>query len=199
MDTAAAQDLLEYVKAEFERKLQEYNKRVEEESRAYWTDGTEKIRDLFAGIVSGSKVLTDEKLKRIIITYQPIAFPKNTAEKIFVKEEFQKRLAIGSWDIWKSDHLNLESISLTYNKELKDNVKLQYRSVSDSHKGSAKSWLESLLAEIVEHIVDYSPELSQSAKQIRDLTDEIQDLDNRRDRLEQYTEELGSMMDWKEP
>lgn len=201
VDTAAAQDLLEYVKMEFERKLQEYNERIESESRTYWTDGTEKIRDLFAEIVSGSKVLTDEKraeLKRIIITYQPVAFPENTADKIFVKEEFQRRVAIGSWDIWKSDHLNLESIAKTYNKELKDNVEQQYRSVSESHKGSATSWLESLLAEIIEHIVDYSPELSQYAKQIRDLSKEIQDLDKRRVRLEEYTDELGSMMDWKE-
>ena len=55
----------------------------------------------------------------------------------------------------------------------------------------------SLLDEIRENIVEYSPELSKQAKQIRIMTERIEELDNRRIKLNEYTQELYEMMDWK--
>ena len=51
--------------------------------------------------------------------------------------------------------------------------------------------------EIRENIVEYSPELSKQAKQIRIMTERIEELDNRRIKLNEYTQELYEMMDWK--
>ena len=201
VDRAAAQDILAYVSAAFEEKLLGYHGRLEAESRAYWTEKTELIRDLLASIVSGSEVLTDAKraeLESIIIKYQRISFPENAAEKIFVKEEFQKGLVLWRWRLWESDHLNLEKLAQVYNQALKDNVHGQYVTISESHEKSARIWRESLLDEIIDNIVDYSPELSKQAKQIQSITKHILELEERRSRLEDYTRELSQMMDWKE-
>ncbi len=51
--------------------------------------------------------------------------------------------------------------------------------------------------EIRGNIVEYSPELSKQAKQIRIMTERIEELDNRRIKLNEYTQELYEMMDWK--
>ena len=201
VDRAAAQSLLEYVRDTFERKLADHCRQLDEKSRSYWAEKTEKLRDQLAAIVSGTEVLTETQrteLENIIITYQQLSFPENAAEKIFVREDFQRKIAIGAWNIWQSDHLNLEELTKTYNQELKEYVGRQCEAIKKSHGESAATWLKSLLDEILTHIVEYSPELSRYAQQIRDQVNEIEELQSRQARLEQYTEELGGMMAWKE-
>ena len=99
--------------------------------------------------------------------------------------------------IWQSDHLNIDKLAKTYNSNIEQGAEKRYQSIEASHRDSAFKWIQALLDEIRENIVEYSPELSKQAKQIRIMTEQIEELDNRRIKLNEYTQELYEMMDWK--
>lgn len=76
-------------------------------------------------------------------------------------------------------------------------VENRYRSIEESHRESAHTWIQSLLNEIYSNIVKYSPELSKHAKRIQIMTEQIRAWEQRKIKLGEYTEKLCSMMDWK--
>lgn len=200
VDKQAADSLLKYVTNMYEKKLAEVYEELDIKSREYWTEKTEQLRNALAQIVSGSEVLTDERrqeLERIIITYDKIVFKDDAADTIFEKENFEKKIRVGEMTIWQSDHLNIDKLAKTYNSNIEQGAEKRYQSIEASHRDSAFKWIQALLDEIRENIVEYSPELSKQAKQIRIMTERIEELDNRRIKLNEYTQELYEMMDWK--
>ncbi len=195
VDKAVAEKLLEYVEESYETGLSKKYELIEAESQSYWTFKTEELRKILAKIVTGSDVLTDERreeLERIIISYQQISFRENHVKDIFKKANFEKRFLF-----WQTDHLNLDKIANVYRESLENDVNERYGSIKESHSESAHSWIHSLLDEIFGNLVKYSPELSKRAKQIESLTAEIDDLSQRRIKLNNYTNRLIEMMDWK--
>lgn len=200
VDKKAADSLLQYVSDMYDRKLAETYELLDVKSREYWTTNTEELRDTLARVVAGSEVLTEarrKELERIIITYQQITFKDDSAETIFDKVNFERRLKIGDVVLWESDHLNIDKLAKTYNTNISTGANTRYLSIEQSHKESAFNWIQSLLDEIYENIVEYSPELSKQAKQIRIMTEHIEELEERQTKLKQYTLKLKGMMDWK--
>ena len=200
IDKQAADSLLKYVADKYEHSLTDIYTLLDSESRKFWTARTEDLRSALARIVAGSDVLTESRrkeLERIIITYQQISFLENAADTIFEKVKFERRIKIGELVIWESDHLNIDKLARTYNSNITRGALARYQKIEESHRESAFSWIQSLLDEIYENIVEYSPELSKQAKQIRIMTDHIEDLKARQAKLKQYTEQLEQMMDWK--
>ena len=199
-DKQTADILLKYVSDMYERKLEEKYQLLDSESKKYWTSNTEELREILVKIVAGSEVLTEERrkeLERIIITYKPLAFSDDLAEIIFDKVNFERRIRIGNRVLWESDHLNIEKLASTYNTNIYKGVNARYQSIEESHRESAFEWIQSLLDEIYANIVEYSPELSKQAKQIKIMTEQIDELEQRQLKLKQYTEKLIRMMDWK--
>ena len=199
-DKQTADSLLKYVAEMYDTRLQEIYTLLDSKSREYWTSKTEELREILAGIVAGSEVLTEarrKELERIIITYQQLTFRDNSAETIFDKVNFERRVRIFNQTIWESDHLNIEKLAKTYNTNITRGAEARYSSIEASHRESAFTWIQSLLDEIYENIVEYSPELSKQAKRIRIMTEQIEELEGRQTRLKQYTEQLQRMMDWK--
>ena len=195
VNKAVSEKLLEYVSEMYENGLSELYELLEGRSRSYWTENTEALRLILAKIVTGSDVFTEERrqeLEKIIITYQSISFRENRAKDIFDQKKFEKRFLF-----WQSDRLNLDKIASVYRDQFHDDVDERCKSIEESHRESAYNWIRSLLDEIIENIVSYSPELSKKAKQIEDLAAEIEDLIQRQLKLKEYTERLGEMMDWK--
>ena len=200
IDRAAADDLLKHVTDTYQTKLAEMHSLIEEKSREYWTWKTELIRDVLAQIVSGSEVLTDERrqeLRQIIITYQKLYFSESSMDEIFKKDYFEWRIQLFGMTVWQSDHLAIGKLAEVYNSNMKVNVAARYESIKMSHSKSAHDWIQSLLDEIYSNIVKYSPELSKQARQIKSMTERIEDLVERNKCLQTYTEHLCAMMDWK--
>lgn len=67
-----------------------------------------------------------------------------------------------------------------------------------SHASSFDAWMRSLMATIIENIVEFSPQLHEQAEIIREETARIADLESRMIKLNDYTEQIRRMMDWKE-
>ncbi len=200
VDKAAADKLLENVSEDFVNRLENTNDLLDQKSQAYWTDKTEGLRSILAQIVTGSDVLTDERreeLERIIITYQELTFAETSTKEIFNKENFEYRIKVGEHVFWQSDHLNIAKLSRTYNTNFATCIEGRYKSIEGSHRESAHAWMQSLLDEIYNNIVKYSPELSKQAKQIQVMTDQIGAWEQRKKKLGDYRDELCSMMDWK--
>lgn len=199
-DKNAADSLLKYVRDNYDKKILETHELLDSKSRYYWTNNTEKIRDVLIDIISGSEVLTDNRrkeLERIIITYHKLSFQDNSADTIFNKEHFEKRIKIGDRLIWQSDHLNVDKLTRAYNTNIMLEVNERYEIIEKSHKNSALIWIQNLLDEISENIIDYSPELSKQAQNITFMTKQLEDLKLRKEKLEEYTKTLHGMMDWK--
>lgn len=200
VDKAVSSKLLQYVKERYESRLLEIRDLLDRKSQDYWTRNTEELKKVLARIVSGSDVLTRNRrkeLEQIIITYQKIAFDDSPAERIFNKDNFEMKIRIFNQVLWQSDHLNIDKLVKTYNTSMTDNVKQCYQSISESHKESAHNWIQNLLDEIYNNIVEYSPELFQQAKLIEFMTKEINALTETRARLKEYSDELCFMMEWK--
>lgn len=200
VDKEAADSLLKYVTDAYETKLQDIYDLLDSKSREYWTGKTEQLRNTLAEIVSGSEVLTEERrkeLERIIITYKKLMFRDDAVDTIFDKVNFERRIKIGDQVLWESDHLNIDKLAKTYNSNIVTGANTRYASIEKSHRESAFDWIQSLLDEINENIVEYSPELSKQAKRIKIMTEQILELEDRQDKLRNYTDKLRRMMDWK--
>lgn len=200
VDKSVADQLLAFVMNVYRTRLREIWATLDAESRNYWTTNTEELRDILAGIVSGSDVLTEERrqeLERIIITYQTISFDESKVESIFQKGEFERKIGFFGITLWQSDHLHLDKLAKTYSKNFKEDVIAGYQDIGARHRNSGHRWIQSLLDDIYENIVEYSPELSRQAKQIKTMTRQIEELIVRQGRLKEYTNELVAMMNWK--
>ena len=200
IDKAVADKLLKMVSDDYIARLEHAYTLLDEKSKGYWTGKTEELRKVLAKIVTGSDVLTDERreeLERIIITYQKLSFPETPAEEIFNRENFEYRIKLFDQVLWQSDHLNVDKLAKTYSTNFEYGVENRYKSIEESHRQSAHTWIQSLLNEIYDNIVKYSPELSKHARQIQIKTEQIQAWEQRKLKLGEYSKMLCSMMDWK--
>ena len=200
VDRETSDDLLEYIVDMYKKRLSEVYELLNERSKEYWTSNMEELRNLLAIIVTGSDVLTDERrssLRKLIIEYKQLEFDEHSVEEIFKRGNFIKAIRIGKQTIMLSDHLNIEKMARTYNENIKINAENFYAAIADRHTECAHTWIENLLNEIYENIVDYSPELSKQARQIQSMTKQIEALKERQAKLQAYTEQLSDMMDWK--
>ncbi len=200
IDKKVADELTNYVREKYETRLHDLFESMDQASQDYWTRNTEELRNILVQIVTGSDALTTEfrdELKNIIIKYQQLTFDEERAKSIFRKEIFEKRITLGDYVLWKSNHLNLEKLAKTYNEHMSEDVQERYNVLEVSHRDSAYLWIESLLDEIRANIVKYSPELSKQAKTIQKLTKEIENLVEKKEKLKNYTVQLEEMMDWK--
>ncbi len=201
IDQEVAEELAAFVKDEYKQHLQNRHEDIDQNSRAYWSDRTEDLRKLLLVIVTGSDVLTEDRrdeLQQIIISYQKLELDVSHADEIFKAKDFERAINLGFISLKISDHLNLDKLAKTYNDNLSDNVQRDYNEIQTKHEETAYAWMDNLLDEIRENIVEFSPELSKKAEHLRMVKQEIERLMDRRKTLEGYTEELFAMLDWIE-
>ena len=58
--------------------------------------------------------------------------------------------------------------------------------------------MNNLLDTVIENIVEFSPQLYNQAEIIREETERIAELESRKLKLREYSEQIRRMMDWKE-
>lgn len=193
-EQASSDALISTVRDMFTARIGEAQQLLEVQSRAYWAAKTEQLKLLLSQIVTNSSTLTDEKrteLSGIILEYQELAFDTR-AEAIFDKTAFLHRF------FGDANRLNIDKLTRKYNSEMEQQVLEIYASFETSHANSFDAWMRSLMATIIENIVEFSPQLHEQAEIIREETARIADLESRMIKLNDYTEQIRRMMDWKE-
>ena len=198
-DRAVADQLMAYVREQFVEKMESTFATLDLESKEYWTSQTESLRKQLAQLISGADELTaaqKDELEQIIITYHKLEFEDSEVQSIFQKENFERSFQILGKTIRFSDHLMLDKLAETYNTKMSEGVNTRFIAIKASHDTSAKQWIDSLLNEVRENIVNYSPELSKLADKIKRITAEIEDHEKRQAKLMDYKVELLQMMNW---
>lgn len=193
-EQASSDALITTIRDMFTDKIREAQQILESQSRSYWTARTDQLKLLLSQIVADSSVLTDEKrteLSGIILEYQELAFDAR-AEAIFDKTAFLHRFFGGA------NRLNIGKLARKYNSEMEQQVREIYQFFETSHANSYDVWMRSLMATIIENIVEFSPQLHEQAEIIREETARIAELESRMIKLNDCTEQIRRMMDWKE-
>lgn len=193
-EQASSDALIATIRDAFTSRIAGAQSLLERQSRAYWAMRTEQLKILLSQIVTNSTALSDEKrsqLSGIILEYQELVFDTR-AEAIFDKAAFLHRF------FGDANRLNIDKLTRKYNSEMQVQVLEIYHSFEGSHANSFDAWMGNLLATIIENIVEFSPQLHEQAEIIREETARIAELESRMIRLNDYTEQIRKMMDWKE-
>lgn len=193
-EQASSDALINTIRDLFTANIAEAQALLEHQSRAYWAERTKLLKSEFSQIITNSSALTDEKrteLSGIILEYQELIFDTR-AETIFDKAAFLYRF------FGDTNRVNIDKLAQRYNSEMRTQVLEIYHSFETSHASSFDAWMGSLLATIIENIVEFSPQLHNQAEIIREETARIAELESRMVRLNGYTEQIRRMMDWKE-
>lgn len=192
-DKAASDELINYIRETFTYHVNEAQRMLETQSKNYWATMADQLKQELSQIVTNSTALSDQKrdeLAGIIIEYQQLAF-ESRAEMIFDKMAFLRMFG-------DTDRLNTNKLARRYNREMQEQIDEIYKSFADSHNKSFDIWTQSLYDTIVANIEDFNPELRNQAEIIKEETARIAELETRRLKLSDYTNQIQRMMDWKE-
>ena len=194
VDRISSDELMNAVKDLFTDYVTQAQTLLEEQSRAYWENRTSCFKDAMAKIVTQSSALNEKErseLAGIIIQYQALAF-ENHAESIFEKAAFVYKF------FGDTNRINIDKLTKRFNSELRLMVQQIYNSFESSHANSFDEWMNNLLDTVIENIVEFSPQLYNQAEIIREETERIAELESRKLKLREYSEQIRRMMDWKE-
>lgn len=190
----ASDELISAVKEQFKSNVLSAQALLKEQSRAYWETNAVNLKKILSETVTQSSGLIEEersKIANIIIQYQALEF-ENRAEVIFEKSAFVR------WIFGDENSLNIRKISRRFNSEIKGMVQEIYTTFESSDANSFNTWMNNLLDTVIMNIVEFSPQLHNQAEIIEEETARIADLEFRKMKLSEYTEQIRKMMDWKE-
>ena len=192
IDKATADELIEDVTADYNKRLETAADRLDRNSRYYWEDNSKDIKRALALIVANSTTLDEEKkseLKEIIISYRDLVLD---SEHVFAKAAFEKKIAFFTFN-----KIDLKKLVKSYNKDYVEAINQVYERLKDSHYRSFSIWLEQLVDKIRINIVDYSPMLSEQARKIEEETRIIQELENTKEVLQNYKAQIVALINWE--
>lgn len=181
------------VKDAFRVSAEAAQQQLEVRSRAYWNSRSQQLKQLLVETVTTSNALSEETretLSDIILTYEKPSLDANDDTNLR-KEDALRRLG-------QSNRLDTKKLARNYNEEMTRWVAACLQELENSHKQSFDIWLSSLLERLRENIVAFNPSLHSQAEIIQEEDNRIAALENRRDKLKVYNQQLEDMMDWKE-
>lgn len=187
--------LIKEIEKDFDLRLKEGKNTIENGSKLFWEEVTKAIRQELLHLIADSDELTEDKrqeLSEIIINYKDIEFDTDSDE-IFAKQHFEKRFVL----FGETGKLNLMKLRRTYNFSMKEDIDQLYSMIRVDHEAGFKEWIEELLNIIEENIIEYSPALHEQSIKIEKETERIRNLEFRYSMLQNYRNEIKSMMDWK--
>ena len=195
-DRETAETFLRVMSEDYDNRSDKAEKAIDKASRDYWESRTNEIKSQLSYIVANSATLDDEKkkeLEEIIISYESLEFLE---EHIFKKADFAKKVWLPGKVIYRNK-INTRKLTAVYNKDYEKQVAHVFGALKDSHSNSFTIWLDKLVNKITDKIVDYSPKLSEQAKQIEEETRLIEELESTKHILRHYSDQIQSLMEWK--
>ncbi len=189
---ATADELIEVVTADYNDRLEAAAYRLNNNSRDYWEENSKKVKRALALIVTNSTTLDEEKkseLKEIIIAYRDLILD---SEHVFAKAAFEKRVGFFTFN-----KIDLKKLVKSYNHDYAAAIEMVYERLKRSHYKSFSIWLQQLVDIIRINIVAYSPRLSEQAQKIEEETRLIKELENTKEILQNYKEQIVSLISWE--
>jgi len=198
VDKTASDNLFDKIKNDFTNHANYVQINLEAESRKFWKEKSDELRNSLITIVSGSNALSHDKkdeIKELILSYENLNLD-NIAENIFIRNDFERGIWIGKIKIVTSDRLNIRKLVGKYSGKIEEIVDAIINQLNNNHKTSINVWSENLINKIQENIVEYNPTLQEKSKKINELSNKISELEKRQIDLVTYTKNIKDMMDW---
>ena len=189
-------ELIRAVSDDYNDRLGGTIKDIDTASREHCEKYAECARQDLLEIVTSATALDEEKkqeLSDIIISYGNIVFGD---EHAFEKNEFEKQVRLLCWVI-DLNKIDTRKLTDAYNRLYIKKVKMAYGQLKNGHGRSFESWLEQLVNRIRLNIVDYSPKLSEQVQRIVEETRAIDELENTKSLLNNYSDQIEKLMDWE--
>lgn len=200
IEEQADKKIVEYINGRYAVRMKEIYDALESNSKGYWTEKSEQLRQELIKVVNNSGGLTEfrkKEVEKIIITYEKLSFKEGVSTSTFNESDLKWRFSIHNFTILESKYINLKKTNKKYHDKLKNRENELYESIKKSHHNSVDEWIQSLQAEINENIFEYSLKLSQYKEQYDSLTKQIVELEERQKQMQLYTDQLSKMMDWR--
>ena len=195
-DKETADELINAITDDFNERADRAVRTVASASRKYWEQNADKIKGELLSIVADSNTLDDDKkgeLAEIITSYETVKF-KDDQE--FEKADFEMKIHF-LWMEIDLNRINTKKLTEKYNKDFKEKIGSAMGEIKKKHGSSFDGWCERLINKIRTNIVDYSPKLSEQAKEIEKETQKIEQLEETETTLHHYSEQIEALMDWK--
>ena len=172
---------------------------IERSSQTFWSIRSGEFKRILAGIVNGTNELSDEfrgGLANLILGYSDLNLVEATL-RAFDEEDFNLSFNLGSWKLWKSDHLDKLRLADTYNKQTIESLGIVTDRIRSSHENSFVVWLDDLMKIVIDNIIEYNPDLLVQSEQIDAMKAEIEDLEERKALISEYKNRIDQMLTWK--
>ena len=93
-------------------------------------------------------------------------------------------------------NINRSKLCRAYNSEIDNSIAGNTRNITVSHIKNYSGWLQALKELLLNNIIDINPTLAAQSEIIKEETNRIQDLEMKQRRLDDYVNQIHSMMQW---
>ena len=188
MKPTEKRQLIDQANEVYKNDAREIQELLNKESRRYWAEMTQAIKEELIGIIVGSKALTEENknlLKDVIMNYESTEFEEYSEEvftNIFMAQNRPDKLK--------------KKLQEDYNNELENSILPICNKIKNSHAKSFNEWCSQLQKSIEENIEKYSPKLQELAKKIEEEDRKIEEVEEKQHQIERCAEDIQKMMEW---
>ena len=145
---------------------------------------------MLAKVVMGAEALdenTRRSLQQFILQYEGADY-QGVPVQPFDTDEFKNPL---------SQKLNLDKMKEKYAQRLQETLSISAEKISKVHSDQFESWVNDLVHDVKEHIMEYSPDLRERSQEIKEEIVKISQLESMRDALTKYLREVADLLNWK--
>ncbi len=197
-----SQELITYAKDSFHEEIQSKKYEIFKSSVNFWEENSSVLKELLSEVVGAAEGLPLEKredLQQLIFNYDLIKLSGDES-KIFNQENFKElSIQIGDFHLLgDKNKINLKKLSSKYELSFQNEINNLANQIKDVHQENFSIWTNNLISIIESNIVDFSPNLQKTNKQIIEMNQQIEDYEIKLSQLKTYAQEVVSLLDWKE-
>lgn len=196
---AVDEDMIHELNIHFIERKRDAEQVLKETAADFWNAHTVTFRQCLIETVKMTD-LSDEKkdeITQVIASYKNFDYVHEN-EQIFKKDEFDYLIHYGDIKLIKLERVLIDQLSKAYGVKISDEINDIMKKVVDESIGQFRNWADTLVNDVKENIVDYSPALKAIQHKISEKEKHINILMERYEKLKGYSDDIQKLIDWKE-
>lgn len=198
IDVETSDELIQIVNDNYKKNIEDAHEIIKNELREFWQEQAYEIREAMVETITGTEALNSsqkDEVANMIINYGEFEL-SDERQNVFIKKSFLKGHFFGV-KLIDSERLNLKRLNGSYNRIMEKNVKDMTGKMNANYYDGFKIWTQRLYDVIVSNIIEYNPELRNTAKRIRHCSEKIENLEQQRQTLDRSFDDITRKMSWK--
>lgn len=196
---AVDEDLIHEVNLNYIKQKKEAEQALKNTAAEFWNAHTSLFRQCLIDTVKMTDLSAEKKneITQVITSYKQFDYV-HEYEQIFKKDEFDYLINYGDIKLIKLDRILISQLSQAYSSKISAAVDDILKNVVNESYIQFKNWADSLVNDVKENIVDYSPALKKVQHKINEREEHINVLKERYEKLKVYLNDIAELIDWKE-